>query len=701
MGILSILFVIVIIPTIISLSTKPQESSFNTSIPINSELSIDVSKHSTPGDCFTIIGSNIYNITGYINIHPGGPIIAEACGRDGTEMFATKGGSGKDHSDFAKSLLSKYLVASVGGPVKNTSSNIVNSTIVEENLAIIANNTVPVENLSVALTLDEISRHNKQSDCWIIIDGNVYDVTDYISSHPGGVLMITRNCGKDATSEFETKGGTGDTHSSFANRLLDDYLLGPVAETELLPPIARIIAPGSVLPAGTIKTDLKVTTDKDAVCKYDTSDKDYGTMRYSFDDTGGRTHIVSLKSLSDGKSYTRYVRCEGFDGSLMTSSVKITFSIMEPVVANLTMEELALHDSQSDCWLLIEGNVYDVTSYISVHPGGISMITNNCGKESTLAFNTKGGSGDSHSNTAKNLLENYLLGPLVILTPLPPSASITAPSNGAQLTSGTTQTTLTAITDKGATCKYDTSNKAYASMSNDFTSTGGTSHSSTLTGLSDGNSYNYYVRCSSAGIPMTSSVSVTFSVANPLPPGGNTSGITMAELATHNTQSDCWLLINGKVYDVTAYIPVHPGGVSQIRNNCGQESTTAFNTRGGSGSHSNNARNLLNNYYIGDIAGGGGGGQNGSQNSTSGLTFTITSSGSISPSSLSINEGDTVTFVYSNPGDEIILQFSPQPPNDMKLDHEYTQKTYTFNNEGTYTFHKKDGGPTATIIVGD
>lgn len=45
--------------------------------------------------------------------------------------------------------------------------------------------------------------------------------------------------------------------------------------------------------------------------------------------------------------------------------------------------------------------------------------------------------------------------------------------------------------------------------------------------------------------------------------------ITQAELASHNTASDCWVGFQGEVYDITTYIPNHPGGKSKITNNCG------------------------------------------------------------------------------------------------------------------------------------
>ncbi|RKF60974.1 Cytochrome b2, mitochondrial [Erysiphe neolycopersici] len=50
----------------------------------------------------------------------------------------------------------------------------------------------------------EIARHNSKESCWVIIHRKAYDVTDFLSEHPGGSRVILKYAGKDATSEFET-----------------------------------------------------------------------------------------------------------------------------------------------------------------------------------------------------------------------------------------------------------------------------------------------------------------------------------------------------------------------------------------------------------------------------------------------------------------------------------------------------------------
>ncbi|MBI5545351.1 MAG: hypothetical protein HY901_15800 [Deltaproteobacteria bacterium] len=94
----------------------------------------------------------------------------------------------------------------------------------------------------------------------------------------------------------------------------------------------------------------------------------------------------------------------------------------------------------------------------------------------------------------------------------PPFLSNGAPSGA--LPSGTASTTMSVSTDEPATCRWSTSATAtYASMSNVFATTGGTSHSTLKTGLVDGQSYTYYVRCRDAALNAnTTSYVIDFNV---------------------------------------------------------------------------------------------------------------------------------------------------------------------------------------------
>ena len=80
------------------------------------------------------------------------------------------------------------------------------------------------------------------------------------------------------------------------------------------------------------------------------------------------------------------------------------------------------------------------------------------------------------------------------------------------------------------------------------------------------------------------------------------SPITLEEIAKHDSKDSCWMVIEGKVYDVTKYIPNHQGG-EMILSGCGKDATQMFNSRPNDGiPHSSRARSLLVNYYIGEIS---------------------------------------------------------------------------------------------------
>lgn len=49
----------------------------------------------------------------------------------------------------------------------------------------------------------EVSTHNHEKSAWVIIQGKVYDVTDFLDDHPGGKKILLENCGTDATEHFE------------------------------------------------------------------------------------------------------------------------------------------------------------------------------------------------------------------------------------------------------------------------------------------------------------------------------------------------------------------------------------------------------------------------------------------------------------------------------------------------------------------
>lgn len=84
-------------------------------------------------------------------------------------------------------------------------------------------------------------------------------------------------------------------------------------------------------------------------------------------------------------------------------------------------------------------------------------------------------------------------------------------------------------------------------------------------------------------------------------PKETTVTLSKTELAKHNSVTSCWLLISGKIYDVTSYLNSHPGGEAEILKTCGTDATVIYDSRDNTGTHSSGARSMLANYYIGDL----------------------------------------------------------------------------------------------------
>ncbi|KAJ2387912.1 hypothetical protein GGI23_006171 [Coemansia sp. RSA 2559] len=76
-----------------------------------------------------------------------------------------------------------------------------------------------------------------------------------------------------------------------------------------------------------------------------------------------------------------------------------------------------------------------------------------------------------------------------------------------------------------------------------------------------------------------------------------TKTFTAEEIAKHYTRDDIWIVVHGKVYDVTGFLDEHPGGEEVILEHAGIDATEAFEDIG----HSEDARELLAHLLIGDL----------------------------------------------------------------------------------------------------
>ncbi|OTB11251.1 hypothetical protein K445DRAFT_322248 [Daldinia sp. EC12] len=94
----------------------------------------------------------------------------------------------------------------------------------------------------------ELAKHNTASSCWIVVDGKVYDVTQYLEQHPGGAAILLKQGGTDATAKFRTvhspdvleylpKGSyVGEIDPAALKSLTTELSSSKPATTSILPP---------------------------------------------------------------------------------------------------------------------------------------------------------------------------------------------------------------------------------------------------------------------------------------------------------------------------------------------------------------------------------------------------------------------------------------------------------------------------------
>eukprot|EP00800_Vazella_pourtalesii_P017625 TRINITY_DN5440_c0_g1_i1.p1 TRINITY_DN5440_c0_g1~~TRINITY_DN5440_c0_g1_i1.p1 ORF type:complete len:139 (-),score=26.40 TRINITY_DN5440_c0_g1_i1:98-469(-) len=82
-----------------------------------------------------------------------------------------------------------------------------------------------------------------------------------------------------------------------------------------------------------------------------------------------------------------------------------------------TWEEIQQHSTRSSLWIVFENKVYDITSFLTDHPGGEEVLLEQAAQDATVAFNDVG-----HSEDALVKRRGFLIGELALSERRPPSA---------------------------------------------------------------------------------------------------------------------------------------------------------------------------------------------------------------------------------------------------------------------------------------
>lgn len=155
-----------------------------------------LAKHAAASDCWSAVDGKVYDLTDWINKHPGGAsFIKDMCGRDASAAFNGQHSGQQRPAQF----LAGYQVGVLSGASSTTTPAVVNE-----------------------LSMAGVQSHNTASACWTAINGSVYNLSSWINRHPGGAGVIQALCGIDGSAAFTNQhGNQGDP-----NQILDSYKLG-------------------------------------------------------------------------------------------------------------------------------------------------------------------------------------------------------------------------------------------------------------------------------------------------------------------------------------------------------------------------------------------------------------------------------------------------------------------------------------------
>jgi len=151
----------------------------------------EVKKHSTKEDAWLVVNGDVIDVTKWIPIHPGGEqAVVAYLGQDASDEWNMIHKAG---------TIEKNLVPEGGnGPVLKGKLGGAAAPVAAAGGAAGGSGTAA----PTGLTLDDVAKHNKESDLWVVVNGKAYDVTKWLHVHPGGVQAITAYAGKDATDEW-------------------------------------------------------------------------------------------------------------------------------------------------------------------------------------------------------------------------------------------------------------------------------------------------------------------------------------------------------------------------------------------------------------------------------------------------------------------------------------------------------------------
>ncbi|KAH0836219.1 Cytochrome b2, mitochondrial [Fonsecaea pedrosoi] len=139
------------------------------------------------------------------------------------------------------------------------------------------------------LGADEVAQHNTRESCWVVIEGCVYDVTEFLDRHPGGAGIILRYGGKDATQEYNPIHPPGTIEKELPQhkhlgRIDPSTIQAATASSTNAPDQVDVIPIESCINLNDIEIAAKRVLPRRAWAYFSSAAEDLHSLRYNLDD---------------------------------------------------------------------------------------------------------------------------------------------------------------------------------------------------------------------------------------------------------------------------------------------------------------------------------------------------------------------------------------------------------------------------------
>lgn len=265
----------------------------------------------------------------------------------------------------------------------------------------------PSNAITSGIPLSEVARHNTPEDCWIALNGKIYDLTEFAGRHPGGKATILAWAGKDASTFFN------GIHQGIRIQqyLRDESCLGEVLSTEDNA-YDGLVSDSYWHKLREARIDELRLELQDLVSSHGTTDDAQSpTAKATAQCHFGCGYCPTF--FGDQKELEAHIEDyhKGAPYCRMRTTVVEAFKHIG-AGTDITPSELARHNSILDCWVAFNGNVYDFTNTLKWKPESRNAILAWAGRDATVMWDRIAGRFPSTSWSEANIRPEQWMGKL-------------------------------------------------------------------------------------------------------------------------------------------------------------------------------------------------------------------------------------------------------------------------------------------------